>query len=244
MSSPSTATGDARAGAFERVKNALYKRAFPYDASLTRRLAARTPYSAARSGCGLGRLIAGYQLTSEQARMISDSAVDPRTKSMLVFGVGRDTPWWIELMSTHNPAADLHFVEASPAWAKRVLKIVPDASVSVVQFNTRRADWRELIDDESALALALPDRVRMHHWDVVIVDAPEGHSEDCPGRMSSIYEASRLVSPQGGIVWVHDAQREVERAYSARFLGDTREFAAAAGAYGDLRGFVRCGGES
>ena len=41
--------------------------------------------------------------------------------------------------------------------------------------------------------------------------------EGVPGRMSSIYMASKMIE-KGGYVFVHDCEREVERAYVDRFL--------------------------
>jgi hypothetical protein len=42
-----------------------------------------------------------------------------------------------------------------------------------------------------------------------------------PGRMKSIYTASRLVAA-GGHVFVHDCERPAEQAFAARYLGDDR----------------------
>jgi hypothetical protein len=66
--------------------------------------------------------------------------------------------------------------------------------------------------------MRLPSSVRDAPWDVILVDAPPGGLPSHPGRMQSIYEASRLVSLTGH-VFVHDCHREVERVCTDRFLG-------------------------
>src|SRR5580698_9796876 len=72
------------------------------------------------------------------------------------------------------------------------------------------------------------DKIKLQHpsldaylretaWDVVLVDGPAGYENGTPGRMKSIYEASRLVKPHGRI-FLHDQEREVEREYADRYL--------------------------
>jgi hypothetical protein len=55
--------------------------------------------------------------------------------------------------------------------------------------------------------------------------------------MSSIYEAARLVAP-GGVVFVHDVEREVENAYVERYLGEATCVVDVRGR-AVLRGYVR-----
>ena len=64
----------------------------------------------------------------------------------------------------------------------------------------------------------LAPEIRKTEWDVILIDGPAGYEGNTtPGRMKSIYESSRLIR-QGGSVFVHDQEREVERAYSDRYL--------------------------
>lgn len=55
------------------------------------------------------------------------------------------------------------------------------------------------------------------HWDVILVDAPEGYRDHHPGRQQSIFLASRLARP-GTTVFLHDAERTVESLCAARYL--------------------------
>jgi hypothetical protein len=65
---------------------------------------------------------------------------------------------------------------------------------------------------------------------VIVVDAPAGYANhfeltgrEAPGRMKSIYMASKLVN-KGGFVFVHDCDREVERRYATEYLSTERLF--------------------
>ncbi len=63
----------------------------------------------------------------------------------------------------------------------------------------------------------LDNEIRSTRWDVILVDAPRGFDDECPGRMKSIYEASRLIK-SGGHVFVHDCERVVEREYTDKYF--------------------------
>jgi hypothetical protein len=82
-------------------------------------------------------------------------------------------------------------------------------------------EWQEAINKPERLEMNLPPEISGDKWDVILVDGPCGHGfrRDFPGRMSSIYMASRLVA-RGGYVLVHDAERKVEDAYSKEYLGE------------------------
>jgi 23S rRNA G2069 N7-methylase RlmK/C1962 C5-methylase RlmI len=77
--------------------------------------------------------------------------------------------------------------------------------------------------------------VSSRRWDVIVIDGPAGHDNhekytgrEAPGRMKSIYMASKLVAP-GGFVFVHDCDRLVEQQYAARYLGNERAFVSVKG---------------
>jgi glucuronoxylan 4-O-methyltransferase len=66
--------------------------------------------------------------------------------------------------------------------------------------------------------MELPDEVGSREWDIILVDGPRGWRDDQPGRMKSIFAASRLIGRPGD-VFVHDCERAVENVYSNKFLG-------------------------
>lgn len=77
--------------------------------------------------------------------------------------------------------------------------------------------WRELLNRPEQLIMALPEVVRSHQWDVILVDAPAGWNESTPGRMQSIFMARELAAPCAD-VFIHDCDREVERVYCERYM--------------------------
>lgn len=169
---------------------------------------------------GLHRLdLAGVILEVEELRPIVEAIRRRRDGSLLVFGCGHDSVFW-EKVNRHGHTA---FVEDDPEWAGRARAQLVRAQVHLVRYGTQRRFWRELLDDEDGLAMELPDDVLDRHWDVIIVDAPAGFDDTTPGRMKSIYAASRLARP-GTRVFVHDCERPVEDAFASKYLGRERMF--------------------
>ncbi|MCU1537945.1 MAG: hypothetical protein JWP82_2296 [Humibacillus sp.] len=150
---------------------------------------------------------------------------------LLVFGLGRDAGIW----ETLNRRGLTAFVEDVPQWVALSLTENPARLVFPVTYETRF----RTSDYETAASIplpALPVDLTSAGWDVVVVDAPQGFSDDSPGRASSIALAATLVRP-GGVVLVDDYDRPLE-ARIARLV-----FGRAADAVIDPRrpvGLYRC----
>ncbi len=135
---------------------------------------------------------------------------------MLVFGLGNDSPFWCRANSKGRTA----FLEDFQPWFDKITTKYPDIEAYPVSYPLNITQWREVLDQPERLAVELPAEVPLDHWDVILVDGPRGHQfkKEIPGRMSSIYTASKLVGKKG-YVFVHDAERIVENAYAQHYLG-------------------------
>jgi len=146
--------------------------------------------------------------------------------NFLVFGLGEDSYLWEDI----NKGGKCVFLEDDEDWMKKF----KDSNLDVrkVNYTTKVKDFKLLVENTEELSLNLPEDIRQTEWDIILVDAPLGHGPmnttlsntpgrpfKGPGRMSSIYEASRLVKKQG-IVIVDDLWREAESTYAIRYLGD------------------------
>lgn len=158
-----------------------------------------------------------YQLSEAEYALIAETLIDKAPCNMLVFGVGRDSGLWVKL---NNQGATV-FLEDNPGWLQRVSLEIPEINGYLVTYNTRRTQWLELLNRnrESELLLKLPKEIAQNKWDIIFVDAPEGWSDEKPGRMKSIYTAAKLANlSKDCTVFVHDCDRKVESVYSDRFL--------------------------
>jgi hypothetical protein len=136
---------------------------------------------------------------------------------VLVFGVGRDTPLWLEA----NAGGRTVFVEHEPEWIAETRRRQPEAEVVQVRYRTRARWWRLYLLVPARLEMRdLPDDVRREQWDVIFVDSPQGFNAKTPGRMASIYTAAQMAGELGGVdVLVHDTNRTIERRCGDRFCG-------------------------
>ena len=133
---------------------------------------------------------------------------------LLVFGFGNDSYFWTKL----NKGGKTIFLEDDPVWFDQVKKQNPQCYGYLVDYGTQRSEWQELIGEPDKLRMDLPEEVEMEKFDCILIDGPHGWVDTDPGRMKSIFEASRLIETKGDI-FVHDSDREVEKAYCDRYLG-------------------------
>lgn len=133
---------------------------------------------------------------------------------LLVFGLGRDSPLWSRI----NLGGMTVFLEDDPTWFQQVLRKHRKLNACLVDYASRREEWRELLDSPDRLALALPESVERDGWDVILIDGPAGFADSNPGRMKAIAVARSLAAAPAD-VFVHDCDREVEQVYCDRFLG-------------------------
>lgn len=159
------------------------------------------------------RRVNGIQLSAPELRTIALTVRRKAPCRFLIFGFGNDAPFWMRL----NRRGTTVFLEDDEEWLRQSVRRNPEATVHYVAYETLRPQWRVLLDAPDSLVMKLPEMVEGTRWDVILVDAPTGWSDATPGRMKSIYLASRLVATDGD-VFVHDCDREVERAYCDRFL--------------------------
>jgi glucuronoxylan 4-O-methyltransferase len=162
----------------------------------------------------------GIQLESEQLLLIA-GVLRKKPCNFLVFGVGNDTKFWREI----NKKGRTVFIEDNKDWFQKIKKICPAMEAYLVNYPTKITQWKLLLNKPRKLELNLPKQIADIKWDVILVDAPCGAYEyflkeygiEPPGRMVSIYMASKLIKKDGH-VFVHDCHREVERVYSDRYL--------------------------
>jgi hypothetical protein len=139
--------------------------------------------------------------------------------NLLIFGLGNDSPLWVEANSQGRTV----FLEDYKPWYDKITTLLPLIEAYQVSYPCNITQWHELLEQPKKLKMDLPSEVTGTRWDVILVDGPRGNQfkEEIPGRMSSIFMSGRLVG-KGGHIFVHDADRNVEKAFSARYLSGAR----------------------
>lgn len=183
----------------------------------------------AMSDAAIAALVASNpgQATVEEYTLVYRTLAQKVPCKLLVFGVGRDTPLWLDV----NRGGTTVFLENVKRWADFSRQASPEATVYDVDYGwTRRFMWPLLkrMSPDALMMRDLPRDVRDTAWDVILVDAPRGTNWKAPGRMKSVYTAAALAAKSGADVFVHDCHRAVERDCTDHFLGPAR-FVAQAG---------------
>ena len=161
------------------------------------------------------------QLSMEEYSYITDVLINRKSSNFLVFGVGKDSKFWMEV----NKDGETIFLEDNRDWLSQVKADCPEINVYLVEYNTTRKQWLDLLDKYRQgvdnLLMVLPSKITDTKWDVIFVDAPAGYSDEVSWKMKSIYLAAKLALNSGSTdVFVHDCDREVEKVYSSYFLKD------------------------
>jgi hypothetical protein len=164
----------------------------------------------------------GIQMHAHELFLIARAIRPP--VNFLVFGMGNDSPLWSDL----NRRGRTVFIEDQAEWFSKIQRENPSLEAYLVDYGTKLVQGMELIDHPERLAMDLPPEIRSTEWDVILVDGPAGYDNGTPGRMKSIYEASRLIKP-GGRIFVHDQERAIEREYCGRYLVKGKVVAEAIG---------------
>lgn len=166
------------------------------------------------------------QLSFTQIKKIM-SVITP-TSRFLVFGVGYDSKMW---NAAENTEGTTLFVENHYEWMTKIKTLHPSLNVEFVDYMCNMKDaFSVFMHNEKKLMEGFPLYLKNTQWDVILVDSPMGGGgHDNPGRMKSIYWASRIISPKGHL-FVHDIGRDIEnqfsRVYIERGLGRKRETVA------------------
>jgi len=161
------------------------------------------------------------QMSVAEYSYITDVVGEKTPCNFLIFGVGKDSRFWIEV----NKNGKTVFLEDNQDWLNQVRASLPEIDAYSVSYKTARRQWLDLLVQHShgidSLLMELPESLWQTQWDFIFVDAPAGYADEVPGRMQSIYTAAFLAFSNGNTdVFVHDCDRLVETIYSGYFLRD------------------------
>ena len=131
---------------------------------------------------------------------------------ILIWGVGHDSRMWCEAGQGKTI-----FIEDSKFWADRTATEI-SCRIAMVQYQTKRKDWKKLLQEPNKLVLELPDDIKNKKFDIIVVDAPAGYNGKVPGRMKSIYMSAEKLSHSKSNIYVDDYKRVVEKTYAEKFL--------------------------
>jgi len=122
---------------------------------------------------------------------------------MLVFGLGYDSKMWYE------GNKNTFFIENNDEYIQLNMKDIPSDNIIKYDYETIR-DLSYTLSDIEIKSFVIPDKiVKEAPFDIIIIDGPEGHMPQKPGRLIPCYW-STLLSKPGTIIYLDDASRKLE----------------------------------
>lgn len=157
------------------------------------------------------------QMSAKEYGYIADIIRSKNGCNLLVFGVGIDSKLWLSVNSNGKTV----FLEDSEKWLQKMQSELPYADIRKVNYGTCLKDWKKIyLEEDTVHEFKLPEEIRQTKWEIIIVDGPNGYFIDAPGRMLSIFTASKLGRKNiGSEVFVHDIDRITEHTYCKRYFG-------------------------
>lgn len=129
--------------------------------------------------------------------------IKPHTK-MLVFGLGHDSKMWYEGNNKNT-----FFVENNEQYIKLGMKDISCKNIVIYNYKTTCRTSITLTDNEIKSFIIPKQLMDEAPFDIILIDGPEGHSMDTPGRVIPCYWTTMLSKP-GAIVYIDDANRNLE----------------------------------
>ena len=155
------------------------------------------------------------QLSVDEYLTIANQVKNEAPCNFLVFGLGNDSSLWMKI----NEKGNTVFIEDNEKWYNKIKTQYNRINAHLVNYDTLRKNAKLLLNEKDKLELKLHESILKTKWDIIFVDAPRGNRPELPGRMKSIYMASKLAQNSNKTyVFVHDCNRKVERMYCDQYL--------------------------
>jgi hypothetical protein len=125
------------------------------------------------------------------------------SSKMLVFGLGYDSKMWYEGNSKNT-----FFIENNDFYID-LNKDIPKNNVIKYDYKTTCSESMELSDSKIS-SFKIPKKILSEApFDIIIIDGPEGHTRESPGRLIPCYWSTILSKPST-IIYIDDASRPLE----------------------------------
>lgn len=165
-----------------------------------------------------------------------------KPSNLLVFGVGNDSPMWKQI----NCNGRTVFIEDDLVWMEKVSSAFPELEVHKVDYKSSVMQANEFFQNPSP-DFHIDSTVDSECFDVILIDAPKGYTDEHPGRMIPAYWSDKKAKGclqqenQVTVVFLHDIKRPGEQAIMKHcFLGNDgwHHLGIVEGPFGDLSGWV------
>ena len=145
--------------------------------------------------------------------ILNECSKDEQKKKILVFGMGFDSKLWSE-------AGDAYFVENDKHYMQLNHFIKEDHSIYYSYPNINVKKSYALIESNADLnQFEIPQKlIDNAPYDIILVDGPQGYTENVPGRLLSIFWSVQVLSKPNTILYIDDCKRKLESLCIKKFI--------------------------
>lgn len=130
-----------------------------------------------------------------------------QNKKVLIFGLGFDS----DMYYFANEKKNIWFVETNDEYIK-LCKDIDRKCVIKHDFIGINVKSSFNLADEQIERYPIPyTLIKNAPYDIILIDAPTGYSDNAPGRLLPIYWTKEILSHKGTIVYVDDVERKLEK---------------------------------
>lgn len=141
-----------------------------------------------------------------------------KNKKILVFGLGHDSKIWYYA----NEMKDVWFVESDESYIK-LNDFIDPKHIIRYKYDNITVKKSFSMSTEDIEKYGLPEGILQNApYDLILIDGPAGYDNDVPGRLLPIYWSSKYLSKEDTIIYVDDAERDLEKYSISKFLNGTR----------------------
>jgi len=135
-------------------------------------------------------------------------------RKMLVFGLGYDSKMWYEGNNKNT-----FFVENKDEYIHLNMNVIPSKNIIHYDYKTTCSSSIVLTDNEICSFIIPEKLINEAPFDIILIDGPEGFSEETPGRLLPCYWSTKL-SKSGSIIYIDDANRSLENFCIEKYFKD------------------------
>jgi hypothetical protein len=157
-----------------------------------------------------------YNSQIQMDKKVIDEIFSNFTKDtkMLVFGLGYDSKMWYEGNNKNT-----YFVENKQEYIDLNTNDIPLDNIIQYDYDTLVATSFNLTDNDIGKYTVNSKLLNLAPFDIIIIDGPQGYSEQMPGRLIPCYW-STLLSKKNTLIFIDDANRRLESYCINKYFSD------------------------
>ena len=136
--------------------------------------------------------------------ILNEIVKNPETK-MLVFGLANDGQLWYNATNKNT-----YFVEKKNVYLS-FNHFIPDDNIIEYSYKGMSVRNSYILTKREIESFTVPDKLKkLAPFDIILIDAPQGHKSSSSGRLLPIHWSIHSLSKKGTLIYLDDYNRQLE----------------------------------